>query len=152
VSPRAACRLEQLGLPDVYDFAAGKAAWLAAGLPIEGSGAADRAREIARSDVPVCGTSDTLADVPEAARRWGVCVVRDSSGCVLGELPAGKLALGPERVVGDVMDRAPATIRPSMQLDELRTRFASSGASHFIVTTLAGQLVGLVTRDDAESG
>jgi hypothetical protein len=59
---------------------------------VEGRRPADRVWEIARSDVPVCGINDTLADIPEAARRWWVCVVRDPGGCVLGELPAGKLA------------------------------------------------------------
>jgi CBS domain-containing protein len=151
MSSRAACRLEQLGLPDVYDFAAGKAAWMAAGLPIEGSRAGDRAGQIAHLDVPVCGVHDTLRDVPEDAREWGVCVVRDANGCVLGAVPVGKLALGPATVVADVMERAPATIRPSMPRDELRSRFTRSGESHFIVTTLAGRLVGLVTREDVES-
>jgi len=32
MSPRAASRLESLGFRDVYDYAAGKADWFAAGL------------------------------------------------------------------------------------------------------------------------
>ena len=36
MSPRAACRLELLGFTQVYDDVAGKADWLAHGLPTEG--------------------------------------------------------------------------------------------------------------------
>jgi hypothetical protein len=39
MSPRAACRLETLGFPEVYDYVAGKADWLAHGLDVEGAGA-----------------------------------------------------------------------------------------------------------------
>src|SRR5689334_6170303 len=35
LSPRAAARLESLGFADVYDYAAGKADWIAMGLPTE---------------------------------------------------------------------------------------------------------------------
>jgi CBS domain-containing protein len=37
VSPRAASRLDALGFPEVYDYAAGKADWGSYGLPIEGT-------------------------------------------------------------------------------------------------------------------
>lgn len=36
MSPRAACRLEQLGFAEVYDYTTGKADWLAHGLDTEG--------------------------------------------------------------------------------------------------------------------
>jgi 3-mercaptopyruvate sulfurtransferase SseA len=36
MSPRAACRLEAIGITDVYDYVLGIADWKAAGLPIEG--------------------------------------------------------------------------------------------------------------------
>ncbi len=36
MSPRAASRLESLGFREAYDYAAGKADWFAAGLPMEG--------------------------------------------------------------------------------------------------------------------
>ena len=35
MSPRAAWRLESLGFARVYDYVAGKADWMAAGLPTE---------------------------------------------------------------------------------------------------------------------
>jgi hypothetical protein len=40
MSPRAACRLETLGFPEVHDYVAGKADWLAHGRPTEGAQAA----------------------------------------------------------------------------------------------------------------
>jgi rhodanese-related sulfurtransferase len=43
MSPRAACRLELLGFTQVYDYVAGKADWLAHGLPTEG----EQARSLA---------------------------------------------------------------------------------------------------------
>ncbi len=52
MSPRAACRLEQLGFPEVYDYTAGKADWLAHGLETEGEQAGVlRARHAVRADV-----------------------------------------------------------------------------------------------------
>lgn len=36
MSPRAAWRLEALGLERVYDYVSGKADWSASGLPLEG--------------------------------------------------------------------------------------------------------------------
>jgi hypothetical protein len=150
MSPRAACRLEQLGFREVYDFVAGKAAWMAAGLPAQGDRTRDRASGMARTGVPVCRMGDALADVPSTARDWGVCVVCDPGGCVLGEVRAGELALGPEVPVADVMRDGPATARPSMPLAQLRDHFTRSRAGHVLITTLAGHLVGLVKREDVE--
>jgi CBS domain-containing protein len=151
MSPRAACRLEQLGFGEVFDFVAGKAAWMAAGLPVDGSRADDRASTITRVAVPICRIDDTLADVPAAARDWGVCVVCDPGGCVLGEIRAGELGRGPEVRVSEVMQNGPATARPSMPVTEIRDHFAKGHATHVLVTTLDGRLVGLVRRDDVDA-
>jgi hypothetical protein len=52
MSPRAACRLETLGFPEVHDYVAGKADWLAHGRPTEGAQAAvPRAHNLLRTDV-----------------------------------------------------------------------------------------------------
>ena len=46
MSPRAACRLELLDVAQVYDYVAGKADWLAHGLPTQGEQAqVPRAKE-----------------------------------------------------------------------------------------------------------
>lgn len=78
MSPRAAWRLESLGFSEVYDYAAGKLDWMAAGLPTEGTNARrPRAGEIARKDVPTCGAGETLGAVRERVARqgWDAAVV-----------------------------------------------------------------------------
>jgi hypothetical protein len=42
----------------------------------------------------------------------------------------------------------PTTVRLSMTLAELRQHFTKSHAAHVLVTTLAGQLIGLVRDED----
>ena len=65
LSARAAYRFETLGFTDVYDYVASKAAWMACGLPIEGTiPARSRAGAIAR-DAPRCS-------VPRPHRRHRV--------------------------------------------------------------------------------
>jgi Mg/Co/Ni transporter MgtE len=147
MSPRAACRLEQLGFHQIYDYAAGKSAWASCGLPLEGESAADRAGALARSDVPTCRPVDTLAHVPESTRQWGLCVVVDEGHCVLGVIRTGDLACGPGVHVEAVMQQ-PTTLRPSARRDDLREHFARSGRRSAIVTTLDGRLVGVVRRED----
>ncbi|MGH2689826.1 MAG: hypothetical protein ACRDKW_13630, partial [Actinomycetota bacterium] len=72
MSPRAAWRLESLGFGDVYDYAAGKLDWLAAGLPSEGMNASrPRAGDVARDDVPTCRLDERLGDVRERTRARG---------------------------------------------------------------------------------
>src|SRR2546427_13136002 len=70
MSPRAAWRLETLGFEQVYDYAAGKADWGAAGLPREGTVASDpSAGDAADPDVPTCSLQDDLRSVPCACAR-----------------------------------------------------------------------------------
>jgi hypothetical protein len=64
MSPRAACRLETLGFEQVYDYAPGKADWLARGLPREGDKAHEaRAVDVVRTDVVTCDLGAEIADV-----------------------------------------------------------------------------------------
>jgi hypothetical protein len=58
MSPRAAWRLEASGFSPVYDYTAGKADWLAADLPFEGT--AQLARRFTRRGVATV-TEDTPA-------------------------------------------------------------------------------------------
>ena len=83
MSPRAACRLETLGFPDVSDYVAGKADWLAHGLPREGEKATERrALDLAADDVVTCGLEDRIGDVRArvAALRHGVAFVVTPDG------------------------------------------------------------------------
>lgn len=87
MSPRAAWRLESIGFQQVYDYAAGKADWGAAGLPLEGT-AGPRAGEHARRDVPTCRLDERLADVRRRVERssWDTCIVVNEHAVVLGRL------------------------------------------------------------------
>jgi hypothetical protein len=60
MSPRAAWRLEAAGFGPVYDYAAGKADWLAADLPFEGT--AKLAGEFARRGVATAGERTPAAE------------------------------------------------------------------------------------------
>jgi hypothetical protein len=81
----------------VYDYAVGKMAWLACGLPFEGSASEDtRVGAIARTDVPTCRIGERLGDLPLSARDWGLCVVANQEGCVTGVIRSGAFALGPD--------------------------------------------------------
>src|SRR4051794_30716935 len=66
MSPRAACRLATIGFPEVYDYVAGKADWLARGLPREGRKAIEpRAIDVVRDDVVTCGLGERIRAVRE---------------------------------------------------------------------------------------
>jgi len=89
MSPRAAWRLERLGFKGVYDFAAGKAAWLAMGWPREGNEAAvPNAGELARRGTPTCSLEDRVGAVKEQVETVGreVCMVVNQAGIVEGRL------------------------------------------------------------------
>jgi CBS domain-containing protein len=134
----------------VYRYAAGKADWLAAGLPAEGKDAgAPTAGTLAERQVPTCRASEPLSDV--RARVAGGprrdCVVVDAQRVVLGYLAPDRLSgVG---VAGEAMDPAPSTIRPSASPEKV-LEFLGDDAPHVLVTTPEGELIGAVTRDAVE--
>jgi CBS domain-containing protein len=151
LSPRAACRLEQLGFAEVYDYVAGKAAWLAEDLPGDGLLADERAGAAAHSDVPRVGIAWSLRDVAAAIGGWELAVVVSEDDVVIGVLRAESVGL-PDRVrAAAVMQPAPATVRPSITRRELASSMDDSGQRHVLVTTLQGKLVGLVRRDELDA-
>jgi hypothetical protein len=88
MSPRAACRLELLGFTQVYDYVAGKADWLAHGLPTEGEQAQiPRAKDVLRRDAVTARPEEPVGLV--AARVAGspygfALVVTPDSTCWVG--------------------------------------------------------------------
>ena len=153
MSPRAAWRLESLGFGRVYDYAAGEADWLAAGLPSEGpESTAPRAGQVVRRDVPTCGLSERLGDVRERVRASGAesCLVLNGEGVVLGRLRGEAFAGHPETAVEEVMEAGPGTVRPSEPLAALVERMRARQVGSVVVTTADGRLVGVLHRDDAE--
>jgi Mg/Co/Ni transporter MgtE (contains CBS domain) len=154
MNARAAWRLERLGFRRVYRYAAGKADWLAAGLPSEGRKAgALRAGTIARRDVPTCGPGERVGDAARRARQAGsdVCVVVNEEGVVLGRLRGAALDEGSDAVVEDVMEEGPTTTRANDDLLSLATRLHDHDVASILVTDPDGRLIGLAYRDDADA-
>ena len=136
----------------MYDFAAGKAAWLASGLPIEGADASvPRAGDHARADVPTCRLGESLQSVRERVRAagWDTCIVVNEERIVLGRL--GRSALtSDDAAVEQAMSEGPSTIRPDTTLETITTRLREQNLATALVTILDGQLVGVLRLDDAE--
>ena len=84
MSPRAAWRLEAAGFGPVYDYAAGKADWLAADLPFEGS--AQLAGMFTRRGVATAGEHTPAAEALRLldAQGFGPLVVLNPAGVVMG--------------------------------------------------------------------
>lgn len=149
MSPRAAWRLETLGLGPVYDYVGGKVDWLAAGLTTQGPGAGGR-RVIDATDrhPPTCHVEDDLSKVVLNLERLGVgqCVVVNDVGIVQGQLRTDRLSEQLQGVVGAVMEPGPTTIRPHEPLTDTLDRMTRRHAASLIVTTPEGTLIGLLRR------
>lgn len=141
-----------MGFTQVYDYAAGKLDWLAAGLPTEGSNAQrPRAGDVARADVPTCGLEEWLGAVAERGRAagWEACVVVNAERVVLGLLRAKELAAAPELRIEQAMRPGPSTFRPHVPIAEMAQFMADHDLENSPVTTSDGRLVGLLLRRDA---
>ncbi len=153
MSPRAAWRLESLGFTKVFDYVAGKADWLASGLPVDGK-LADypRAGTVARKDVPTCSLTDRLGDVRDRTldADQNVCVVVKDDRIVLGRLRGDALRGDPGATVESVMESGPTTTRPDDPLEAITERLKDARVGSILVTTSDGRLVGILYREDAE--
>jgi CBS domain-containing protein len=153
MSARAAWRLEALGFARVYRYAAGRADWLAAGLPTEGTGAqALRAGTVARSDVPTCSPGERTDTAASRARRagWDSCIVVNAQRVVVGRLCGDALDAAGEATVEQVMEQGPTTIRASEELAGLVQRMRNRNVPSIVVTDPDGRLLGILRRSDAE--
>lgn len=153
MSARAAWRLESLGFTEVYDYAAGKADWLAWELPREGKAAqAPTVGETARRDVPTCGLADRVVDAKARAQAAGfdACVVVNERRVVLGLLLGRELDADPDATAEQVMRSGPTTFRPDVPTRQAGGRMRERRVDALLVTTPDGALVGLLRREDAE--
>lgn len=149
MSPRAAWRLEALGYGPLYDYAAGKVDWMAAGLPTIRTDAVERrALDWADRDPPTCHPDDLVGELP--ARGESVVVINDRR-MVLGRLRAGTAPTDAAARVEDVMEPGPATVRAHEPLDPLLERMRRRGTDEVIVTTPEGEFLGVVRRTKEES-
>ena len=137
----------------MYDYTAGKADWLAAGLPIEGEAAGRAtAATVARRDVPTCHLEESLRDVRERVRAvgWNACVVVNAERIVMGLLRAEQLGREEDLTVEAAMRPGPSTFRPNVPIAEMAEVMAKHDLPNAPVTTSAGELIALLVREDAE--
>src|SRR2546422_1552427 len=152
MSPRAACRLETLGFPEVYDYVAGKADWLAHWLPTEDEGPREpRVGDVVREDVVTAQLDETIEAVRErvanSSFRFALVVTR--GGILLGRVRKAALDGDPKTTVEQVMELGPSTVRPDKPLAEIVDRLRARDLQTAVVTTPEGRLLGVLRRSDA---
>ena len=154
MSPRAASRLESLGFPRVYDYAAGKADWGSYGLTLEGrSDSSTRVSSSARTDAPTCHLDESVAEVAaQLPEGWDICVVTNDGQVVLGLLGRNALRSNTQTTVESAMTPGPSTIRPSARIEAIAERMREQELTRIIVSRSDGTLVGVVRREDLGVG
>jgi CBS domain-containing protein len=152
MSPRAACRLTQLGFAPVYDYTLGKVDWIAAGLPTVRTGQPSRrVLDAVRRDVPICAPDAPagLALQQALSQGWDRCVVMAGQRTVIGVLRANRISTSEQAPAADVMQPGPTTVRANEDLDATRQRMLDHHVAYLLVTTPDGTLIGVVGADDA---
>lgn len=138
MSPRAAWRLERFGF-QVFDYAAGKVDWLAAGLStVRSKPAPMRALDAADREAPTCAPDTPIGELGAQS-----VIVVNEHGIVLGRVTAGDRshAVGTAETA---MEPGPATVRAHEPLDELLLRMQRRNVAEMIVSTPEGRLLGVV--------
>lgn len=151
MSPRAAWRLESLGFPQVFDYAAGLADWMGAGLQFDGTKTREvRLSDVARADVPTCTLADRVGAVAARIRGsgWDTCFVVNEQRVVLGRLHQTELDGDPERTAEEAMRPGPSTYRPDVDAAEVLDVMEQHDLTTAPITRSDGTLVGLVLRED----
>ena len=152
MSPRAAWRLEAAGFGPVYDYAAGKADWLAADLPFQGT--AELAGMFTRRGVA------TVAEITPAAEAlrlldtqgFGPVLVLNQAGVVQGAAYRDALVSAPgEAETGSMVRFGVSTVRPSEDAAALAHRMSHAEVTRVVVTRSDGTLVGLFFAADLTS-
>jgi len=133
----------------VYDYVAGKADWLAADLPFEGT--AQLAGMFTRRGV---GTAAEGTPAAEAlglleGQGFGPVLVLNQAGVVMGAAYRDGLVAAPgEAAVGTVMRFGVSTVRPSEDAAALAQRMGHRRVTRVVVTRSDGTLVGLLFAAD----
>ena len=148
MSPRAACRLAELGFEEVYDYAPGKVDWLARGLPTEAPQRERRAGDVARDDVATCTADERIGDVRARVESspYGFALVLSAEGCLLGRLRKRALDGDQDRTAQDAMEPGPSTVRAHEPLEALLERLRDRDLTSAVVTDPEGRLIGIVRR------
>jgi CBS domain-containing protein len=152
MSPRAAWRLEEAGLGPVHDYMAGKADWLAADLPFEGT--AQLAGMSTRRGVATVVEGTPVAEALGLldVQGFGPVLVVNEAGVVMGAAYRdGLVAASGEVAAGTVMRFGVSTVRPSEDAAALAHRMGQRQVSRVVVTRSDGTLVGLFFAGDAHA-
>jgi len=137
-----------MGFPDVYEYAAGKADWIAMGMPTERQDARERIEQVARKDAPTCGVHDLVGQVrAKLPEGWNICVALNSDRIVLGLADLSQ-ALEPEKTIEDIMRPAPVTFRPGRAVAATCEYLKSKNVDVALVTTSIGELIGVLRREE----
>lgn len=152
-SARAAWRLASLGFTQVFRYTAGKADWLANGLPAEGAAAqTPAAGDLANLDVPTCKRNEKMSDVRSRVKKdgWDTCVVVNDDLVVLGLLASSDL----NKAEGgwpaeEAMQRDPQTFRLDAPVESVKQYLLENLVSESVlVTSTDGKLYGIVRRKE----
>jgi CBS domain-containing protein len=133
----------------VYDYVAGKADWLAADLPFEGT--AQLAGMFTRRGVATVteGTPAAEALGLLEAQGFGPVLVVNEPGVVMGAAYREGLVAAPgEAAVGSVTRFGVSTVRPSEDAAELAHRMGHRQVTRVVVTRSDGTLIGLFFAED----
>ena len=95
---------------------------------------------------------DSLQKVRERVRSagWDTCIVVNEHRIVLGRLGRAAFARDDDVRVAEAMNEGPSTIRPDTALETIVRRLRDKKLSTALVTTLEGELVGVLRLEDAE--
>jgi rhodanese-related sulfurtransferase len=153
LSPRAAARLEDLGFSQVYDFAAGFAAWVSDGRPTEGAiGDRDRVGPLVRRDLPRFAPDRTTEELRSQIGQWELAAVVDDAGVLLGIVRADALTSSRALRARDLIVPGPGTVRPDARVPDMARQLDRDHLDHTLVTTYDGRLIGLLRRGDLDVG
>jgi CBS domain-containing protein len=124
----------------VYDYAAGKVDWLAAGLPtVRAEPGPRRALEVADPHPPTCRPETSVAELGDRP-----VLVVNPENVVLGRVRPARYAGGV--TAEEVMEPGPTTVRAHEPLDDLLSRMERRRVGEVVVTTPEGRLLGVVRR------
>ena len=149
MSPRAAWRLEAAGFDPVYDYAPGKADWLAADLPFQGT--AELAGLFTCRGVATVAETTLAAEALRMleAQGFGPVLVLNQAGVVMGAAYRDALASAPGKAeTASVMRFGVSTVRPSEDAAALADRMDHAEVTRVVVTRSDGTLVGLFFAGD----
>ncbi len=143
MSPRAACRLEQLGFREVYDYEGGKMDWLSFDLPYEGETLL--VASVLRRDPQTATRDERLSAVRERLDRAPAGMVVVLADGVVNGVVRRRDADGanPDQLVEDVMRVGVSTVRPAEDVESLRHRMSHANVPAITVTRSDGSLVGI---------